>query len=232
MRKHLAALAIAIPLLAACADAPTSSTLDPQVGFAVSNPPPPPVSGFSFGFSFSSGGSTLDPLGAMVARDESNGPTSLDCSVPQSGVCYPTVFYQNEAGDYAYLDFQPTVSIIKLPRVWFNCGYRQGRIVYNDGWTKGTGCAWAMMGTTLVLIDLTQFNQPGNLFNLVRDQTGALECTAVNGSPGLVQAWKVGEGSPLEPLKPFVPITLSLFQFKLPQPEEYDDVPCGANTSS
>ncbi len=225
MRKHLTALAMAMPLLAACADAPTSSSPDPQVGFALSNPPPPPVTGFSFGFSLSSG-SALSPLDAMVLRDEQNGPTSLTCNVPQSGVCFPTVFYQNESGDYAYLDFLATVNIIKLPRIWFNCGFQQGRIVYNDGWTKGTGCAWAMMGNTLVLIDLKQFDQQGNLFNLVRDETGALECTAVNGSPGLVQAWKVAEGTPLEPLKPFVPITLSLFQFKLPQPEEYDDVPC------
>jgi len=229
MRKLIPALVMAIPLLVACADAPTSTSPEPQVGFALSNPPPPPVGGFSFGFDFS-GGTGLSPLDAMVLR-EGNGPTSLNCSVPQSGVCYPTIFFQNEAGDYAYLDFLPTVNIIKLPRVWFNCGFRQGRIVYNDGWTKGTGCAWAMMGNTLVLIELKQFDQQGNVFNLVRDQTGALECTAVNGSPGLVQAWKVAEGNPLEPLKPFVPITLSLFQFKLAQPEEYDDVPCGATNT-
>lgn len=231
MRTPLAALVVLVPLMAACADAPTSATLDPQTGFALSNPPPPPVSGYSFGFDFSGSGGGLAPFGAVIALEET-GPGPLDCSVPQTGVCYPTEFYQNIAGDYAYLKFLPTIPIIKLPRLTFGCGYQQGRIVFNDGWTKGTGCAWAMMGNTLVLIDLSQFDQPGNLFNLLRDQTGALECTAVNGASGLVAAWKVADGSPLEPLKPFEPITLSLFQFQLPQPEPYDDVPCGGTIVS
>ena len=228
MRKYLAALVVATPFLASCADAPSAPLLDPQVSFAISNPPPPPVAGFGFGFTSSETAFAASRLAAPLAllAPENDGASASNClnGVGSLGACFPATFFQNGPGTNAWINF--TNDVPKLPKdiaKAFDCPQSPGRVQFTDGETKGTGCAWAFVGSDIILIDLRQFTGAGNSSALVRDNDGSLQCASIGDPNGSVAAMRISSEGAAQP------INLIFFQFQQ-SAGVFDDAPCGGET--
>lgn len=181
MKRQLVALLIAAPVVMSCTDAPTSSSLDPQAGFALSNPPPPPVGGISYGFSSSFSSLAASPLGGsgLTTPVVSSAPQSQDCSAAD-GICMPADFFQNAGGSNVWMNFKNTG--LKLPKAvqsYLGASQSPGRIQYANGFTTGQGFAWAWAFGSLWVLDLSQFSGPGNIFDVDRETDGDFRCAAI-----------------------------------------------------
>jgi hypothetical protein len=205
----LVALLVAAPVVVSCSESPTAASLEPQVGFALSNPPPPPVGGISYGFT--PGGTFLaaplaaSPLGAPVMGAA---PQSQGCSA-DDGVCLPADFFQNAGGTNVWMNFTNTG--VKLPKdiqKLLGASQSPGRIQYANGNTTGQGFAWNYAFGALWVLDLSQFTGPGNIFDVQREENGDFKCTALGPEQGSITIMKFPNGAPPAQVVPF-----NFFQF-------------------
>lgn len=224
MRKYVTAL-LAAPLIMSCADAPTSSLLEPQVSFAA-NPPPPPVSGITFGTRLTSN-ETFDATGAaLLLATPNNSTLSGDCATNVFD-CFPSVFFQNGPGTNAWLEFKKTSNLPHEVAKAYGCSQSPGRIHYNGNTTVGRGCAWIYDGDDIILVLLSQFDQAGNAFNLVRNPQGVFECAAIGDPNGNVAALRISEIPNSERGFQFSATQFFLTSFKFIEPaEELNSFPC------